>query len=440
MYLLSNLNFNRKYLLSILLALFPICFVAGNMMININLVFIIILTIFFYHKDLFKTKLFFLDKLFILIFLLILVTGILNDLYFFKEKLSWKGYFSTTIKSIFFLKYLILYFVLRFLTENKIINLKFFFITCAASTLFVSLDIYYQFIFGKDIFGYETLVNSKKLGGPFGDELIAGSFIQRFSIFSFFILPFFYSNYSKKISKYLIPILFIVFFIGIILSGNRMPLLLFIFSIFLIIIFNPQTKKFFLPFLVIFLLLFTLIFNLNSKVKNNFESFYFQISNMVHIIATKDYKSDDAPQYFKEFETFYDTWLINKYFGGGVKNFRYYCHVRPNIKKDAKFICNMHPHNYYLEILTETGVVGLLIFICIFMNILYLTFIKKYLTKLKNDSDKFLIPFIFLFIVEIFPIKSTGSFFTTGNSTYLFLLIGLMIGLVRGNNLIENKI
>ena len=44
------------------------------------------------------------------------------------------------------------------------------------------------------------------------------------------------------------------------------------------------------------------------------------------------------------------------------------------------------------------------------MNILYLTFVKKYFTKLKNESDKFLIPFIFLFIVEIFPIKSTGSF------------------------------
>ena len=67
MYLLSNLNFNRKYLLSVLLALFPISFVAGNMIININLISIIILTIFFY-KDLFKTKLFLLDKLFILIF------------------------------------------------------------------------------------------------------------------------------------------------------------------------------------------------------------------------------------------------------------------------------------------------------------------------------------------------------------------------------------
>ena len=81
MYLLSNLNFNRKYLLSVLLALFPISFVAGNMIININLISIIILTIFFYHKDLFKTKLFLLDKLFILIFLLILTTGILNFIF-----------------------------------------------------------------------------------------------------------------------------------------------------------------------------------------------------------------------------------------------------------------------------------------------------------------------------------------------------------------------
>ena len=29
--------------------------------------------------------------------------------------------------------------------------------------------------------------------------------------------------------------------------------------------------------------------------------------------------------------------MLNKYIGGGIKNFRYYCHVRPNINKDDKF-------------------------------------------------------------------------------------------------------
>ena len=141
----------------------------------------------------------------------------------------------------------------------------------------------------------------------------------------------------------------------------------------------------------------------------------------------------------KEFATFYDTWLLNKYVGGGIKSFRYYCHVRPNINKNSDFICNMHPHNYYLEILTETGIIGFLISISIFALIINLTLFKKYFTKSSYLKDnKIVIPFIFLFIVEIFPIKSTGSFFTTGNSTFIFMIIAVLIGLVRKEKLIEN--
>ena len=99
----------------------------------------------------------------------------------------------------------------------------------------------------------------------------------------------------------------------------------------------------------------------------------------------------------------------------------------------------MHPHNYYLEILTETGAIGLIIISILFVNIIYLSLIKKYFLKSTLNNNNIIIPFIFLFIAEIFPFKSTGSFFTTGNSTYLFLIIGIMIGLIRKNNRIENK-
>ena len=47
---------------------------------------------------------------------------------------------------------------------------------------------------------------------------------------------------------------------------------------------------------------------------------------------------------------------------------------------------------------------------------------------------------MFLFLVEIFPIKSTGSFFTTGNSTYLFLIMGILLGLVRREISFKNKV
>ena len=99
----------------------------------------------------------------------------------------------------------------------------------------------------------------------------------------------------------------------------------------------------------------------------------------------------------------------------------------------------MHPHNYYLEILTETGLAGLFNVLLIFILLLHATLYKKYFTNSSLSQNKIIIPFIFLFIVEIFPIKSTGSFFTTGSATYLFLIIAVLVGLTRQHNLIENK-
>ena len=70
---------------------------------------------------------------------------------------------------------------------------------------------------------------------------------------------------------------------------------------------------------------------------------------------------------------------------------------------------------------------------------LYLSFFKKYISKSKLSNNNIIIPFIFLFFIEIFPLKSTGSFFTTGNATYIFLILAILIGLVRKDNSIENK-
>ena len=202
---------------------------------------------------------------------------------------------------------------------------------------------------------------------------------------------------------------------------------------------SETNEKIFFSIYNYFLIYFFLVFNFNKLVRDNFLSFYGQTSKMVSIIMNKDLGKKAYPQYLREFSTFYDTWLINKYIGGGIKNFRYYCHKRANIEESKEFICNMHPHNYYLEILTETGLVGFVLILLVFAITLYITFFKKYFTNSNLVQNNYIVPFIFLFIVEIFPIKSTGSFFTTGNATYLFLILGILIGLTRKENLIENQ-
>jgi O-antigen ligase len=438
MHTISNSSLWLKNYFSLLLCLMPVSFIAGNLLINFNIIIIVISALIFFKKDIFKIKYLLLDKFLFFYFGLIIFTAIYNDYSFYLSELAWKGYFSTLLKSISFFRYLLMYLVLRYLIEKNLINIKYFFIICGICSLFVCFDILLQFFIGQDIFGLKP-ISPRKLSGPFGDELIAGSFIQRFSILSFFIFPLFFSNVSKIYLNYLTIFLFVIFLIGIILSGNRMPMLLFVFSIFLIIIFNKEMRKFLFSFTIILVVLFSLIHKYNDDVRNNFSALRMQVSQMIIIVINNDFGNKSKPQYLNEFSTFYDTWLMNKYIGGGIKNFRYYCHARPNIDKNSKFICNMHPHNYYLEILTETGLLGLVILLIFFSLVLYKTFYKKYFTYSTLQSNNQITPFIFLFIVEIFPIKSTGSFFTTGNTTYLFLVMAILIGLCNQDNLIDKK-
>ncbi len=437
MFLNLKNKINTNFFFSFLLSILPISFIAGNLIINLNIVLIIFFSFLFYGKDLLKIRFFFIDKIILLFFFLIIFSGIYNDIYFIVTDAYPTGY-NTIIKSILFLRYLFLYIAVRFLIEKNIINLKFFFVSCLFCSLFVSLDIFYQFIFGKDIFGIAT-VQSKRLSGPFGEELIAGGYLLRFSIISLFTLPLFYNKLSQNFIRSTICLLVLIFLCGVILSGNRMPLIMYVLTISLITIFQRNTRKYFFVFLPAFIILFVVIFNLYAPAKNHFHSFYNQIYKIAVLVYDKDFKNKNAPPHLREFATFYDTWLINKYIGGGIKNFRYYCHVRPNVDT-SNSKCNMHPHNYYLEILTETGIIGGVISIIIFFQILFLTFYKKYFSDDNLAKNNLIIPFIFLFISEIFPLKSTGSFFTTNNATYLFLIIAILIGIANKNKLIENNI
>lgn len=435
---ITKINF-----LSILIALFPISFIAGNMIINLNILLLILSCLIIYKSTVFNINYFLLDKIIILFFLFILITGIYNDykLYInYNEVYTYRGSYGTTIKSLFFLKYLFLYIILRFLVEKKNLNLNFFLVTCTLSSLFVCLDIIFQYLNGKDLFGFIVPPESRRFSGPFGDELIAGGFIQRFSIFAFFSIHLFFSNLRQNLVKILIPILFLIFILGIVLSGNRMPLLIFLFTIILILSFNKSVRKFIIPFFILFSIVFLIIFKTNGQMKYHFLGFYDKINKIVVAVVKMEFNNKNNPQHLKEFMTFYDTWLMNKHLGGGIKNFRLYCHERPNIDKDANFVCNMHPHNYYLEIMTETGLVGFTLILAIFIIVIYLSFFKKYFIKSHLNNNNLIVPYMFLFFAEIFPLKSTGSFFTTGNATYLFLILGLLIALIRKHNSFENNL
>ena len=86
---------------------------------------------------------------------------------------------------------------------NMIINLKKLFLFCLICSSFVCIDIFFQYINGTDLFGYKNLIDRNS--GPFGDEFIAGSYLLKYSFFSFF--GFLALNKNKKYSSFFLIII-----------------------------------------------------------------------------------------------------------------------------------------------------------------------------------------------------------------------------------------
>ena len=97
------------------------------------------------------------------------------------------------------------------------------------------------------------------------------------------------------------------------------------------------------------------------------------------------------------------------------------------IESKKNRLCSTHPHNYYFEILTETGIVGLIITLMIAS--LFIVFILKNFNFFKgNNMENFiLLAATISLILEVFPIKSTGSIFTTYCAAYIILISSIIL-------------
>ena len=437
---------NKEFIINLLFSSLIVSFIIGNLILNLNLVLIIITSFFFFRKKIIPYKFDFFDRILITLFTYILLCSALNNIYYFKD--GSVDNFSIFLKSVLFLRFLIFYFVVKFLIKENIIDFKIFFVTSFTSVVFVCADIIYQLIFGYDLFGYKAI--ERRLSGPFGDELIAGAFIQRFSLISLFLVPI-YFKFKKNYIKYIfIFALICLFLVAIILSGNRMPLVFFILTISAVIIFEKKLRKLLLPFTLISFSIIFLAYNLSENYKNHFHSFAKKTVGIIlpldskNLLTSEDIKKYENYQFYtfqykgkqykmtnshlKEFKTGYMTWLDKKFFGGGIKSFKINCPKAETIN------CGSHPHNYYLEILSNLGLFGFFIIFILFTFIFIKIFIKKYFRNSNLKDFHLITPFIFLLFSEIFPIKSTGSFFSTGNATYIFLLLSIIMPLSKVKN------
>jgi len=345
-----------------------------------------------------------------------------------------------------------------------VINFKYFFYSAAFFSTSLALDVIFQYLFGHDIFGLEG--GPKRHSGFFGDEPIAGGFIERFAFFSIFSV-FFLTIKKKSKNLFFTSLIIYILLTGALFAGDRMPLILFLAGLFLVFVFIREFRKSIVSAFIIFIITFIFVVNTNNYVKFNYLSFYvFQKSLVLNIYKNfaevknkkNNFTQEQRTEKFLDkvinsqlkflprinnhtalFLTSIDTWRMNKIFGNGIKSFRKDCVLM--IKSRYKYMgdykkliksnraCSNHPHNYYLEILTETGLAGFCFIVLFFLILLTAAFKYMLRNKKKFFEEKNLIllaAFISL-ILELFPIRSTGSFFSTQNATYITIILSIII-------------
>jgi O-antigen ligase len=257
-----------------------------------------------------------------------------------------------------------------------------------------------------------------RLSGPFGEELVIGAFI---SIMSVPLISYFLEKNKNFNFKFILFFLIYFFFIIILaLSGERLSFIIFLFSTFIILTLNYNLKKI-LTILVFLIFLLGVIYTSNKQVKSRVDDFNNIINNF--------YESS----YGRLYESSFLLFKKNYVFGVGLKNYRYDCDNQTDPRPNNIYqFCSTHPHNFYLEILVETGLIGSTLLLLSIITLL--VYLYKKIIYLKNKHNNYLSLLygnIIIIVVYIFPLKTSGSFFTTWNASFFWLNVGMALLLTR---------
>ena len=94
--------------------------------------------------------------------------------------------------------------------------------------------------------------------------------------------------------------------------------------------------------------------------------------------------------------------------------------------------CNTHPHNFYVQLLAETGIIGFLFLTGLFLFFIYLMirYVFEYYIHKKKILSDYQICLLSGLLITLWPITTNGNFF----NNHLMMLYGLQMGFFRIKN------
>lgn len=286
----------------------------------------------------------------------------------------------------------------------------------------ISIDVLIEQFYGSNILGYSTDYTGR-IASFTNDELIIGF------IFSFLFIFSLASLYKKTDYKYffIILILFLIisFLIGERSNFLKLFLLIIIFYFINLIYFEKLKLKNFLWIIPIFIILLASSYEL-AKDTSQGKKLFKRVKSL-EIVEMKKYfyASRHASQYF----TAYNIFLNYPIFGIGINNYyqessksRY---ENNNFERTSSRATN-HPHQIYLEIISEVGLFGSVYFFFVIFYPIYIS--AKNLIKSNNS---FLLSHLLLHIFFVIPILPSGSFFGTNYGIPFWFNLSMLLYLSK---------
>ena len=369
----------------------------------------------------FRHKLFFyFTKKPLIIFFIFCAYCILVSIFVAKDMLLSLG------SSLFYFRIGVFNCVIWYLIEQdkKILNYFYYALVICFSALII--DSYIQFFSGTNIIGLPKA--GDRISSFFGEELIMGSYLSRLFplLFALFVL-----KEKKKYELYFIGILFFLIDILIYASGERASFLFLNISTIFIIILIKEYQKFRLVVFIISCIFIVVLTLKNDDLKSQMIT---ETVERMGLEKNSKQKYFFTPEHDSVMRTAYNMFKDKPIFGHGPKMFRVIC-------KDEKYAtgispCMTHPHNFYVQLLAETGIIGFSFLFSVFFYILYCAYrqLKSIVLKQQRYLTDYQVCLLAGILITVWPLTTNGNFFHNWLAIVYSLPVGFYLHSIYGKN------